>query len=114
VELGLMLVDPIRLQRPERLAALVERHDHVAAVLCGHAHAAASTTFAGRPLLVAPGVRSTLRLPIEPTPDLDFAQSPAFALHVLHDDGRLTTHYRTVGAPDSEDASGETDVHSNS
>ena len=32
-------------------------------LLCGHAHTAAATTFAGRPLLVAPGVVSTLRLP---------------------------------------------------
>jgi 3',5'-cyclic AMP phosphodiesterase CpdA len=96
VPLHLDLVDAILLRRPGRLAGVLTAHDHVSAVLCGHAHAAAATTFAGRPLLVAPGVRSTVRLPLEPGPELDYAQPPAFALHVLDDDGRLTTHVRAV------------------
>ena len=65
------------------------------AVLCGHAHTAAATTFAGRPCHVAPGVVSTLRLPAEHAGDLDYHLPPAVALHVLDGD-RLTTHYRVV------------------
>ncbi|MET0492684.1 MAG: hypothetical protein ABW000_06080 [Actinoplanes sp.] len=38
-----------------RLAALIAAHPQVAAVLTGHAHTAAASTFAERPLLVAPG-----------------------------------------------------------
>ncbi|MEE1815640.1 metallophosphoesterase [Streptomyces sp. SP18ES09] len=93
-------VDGIRQVGEDRLAALADRHPHLTAFLAGHAHTAAATTFAGRPLLVAPGVVSTLRLPWEsPGPDhphVHLDQPPALAFHVLGDDGRLTTHYRTV------------------
>ncbi|MGW0392856.1 metallophosphoesterase [Streptomyces sp. NPDC003042] len=93
-------VDAIRQFGEERLAALAGRHPHLLAFLCGHAHTAAVTTFAGRPLLVAPGVVSTLRLPWEPAtgadPHVHLDEPPAVAFHVLGDDGRLTTHYRVV------------------
>jgi len=89
-------VDPIRQFGEERLAAVIGRHERVVALLCGHAHTPAATTFAGRPLLVAPGVVSTLRLPWERDDPLDYDLPPAIAFHVLGDDGRLTTHYRVV------------------
>lgn len=89
------MIDEILLTDPDRLAAVLDRHPGVLAVLCGHAHTAAATTFAGRPCHVAPGVVSTLRLPAEHTGDLDYALPPAVALHVLDGD-RLTTHYRVV------------------
>ncbi|MER5382929.1 metallophosphoesterase [Streptomyces sp. NPDC002688] len=93
-------VDGIRQFGAERLAALTDRHPNLAAFLCGHAHTAAATTFAGRPLLVAPGVVSTLRLPWEhhahPEDHVRLDQPPALAFHVLDDEGRLTTHYRCV------------------
>ncbi|MFB7464813.1 metallophosphoesterase [Streptomyces sp. NPDC056224] len=93
-------VDGIRQFGEERLAALAERHPHLSAFLCGHAHTAAATTFAGRPLLVAPGVVSALRLPweIQTGPDhhVHLDEPPAVAFHVLGEDGRLTTHYRVV------------------
>ncbi|OEJ34684.1 metallophosphoesterase [Streptomyces subrutilus] len=95
-------VDGIRQFGEERLAALVERHPHLTAFLCGHAHTAAATTFAGRPLLVAPGVVSALRLPWErqagPDHHVHLDEPPAVAFHVLGEDGRLTTHYRVVAA----------------
>ncbi|MFI1717424.1 metallophosphoesterase [Streptomyces sp. NPDC053513] len=93
-------VDGIRQFGEERLAALVDRHPHLTAFLAGHAHTAAATTFAGRPLLVAPGVVSALRLPWEnpgsENPHVHLDLPPALAFHVLGEDGRLTTHYRTV------------------
>ncbi|MGW7450190.1 metallophosphoesterase [Streptomyces sp. NPDC054787] len=93
-------VDEIRQFGEERLAELAERHPHLTAFLCGHAHTAAATTFAGRPVLVAPGVVSTLRLPWESpsgaSPHVHLDEPPAVAFHVLGDDGRLTTHYRVV------------------
>jgi 3',5'-cyclic-AMP phosphodiesterase len=96
------LVDGIRLRNAERLSAIVEQSSKVAAVLCGHAHSAAAGTFAGRPLLAAPGVVSTTRLPWTTTDELtwtntaDLLDPPSIAFHVLDDDGRLTTHFRTV------------------
>ncbi|MFB7605140.1 metallophosphoesterase [Streptomyces gardneri] len=93
-------VDGIRQFGTERLAALADRHPHLTAFLAGHAHTAAATTFAGRPLLVAPGVVSALRLPWEnPGPDSPHVHldlPPALAFHILDEDGGLTTHYRTV------------------
>lgn len=68
----------------------------VVGILCGHAHSAAATTFAGRPLLVAPGVASTLKLPWERGDDLDYRLPPAIAFHVLDENWRLTTHYRVI------------------
>ena len=88
-------IDGIRQGGAERLERLLRRHPHVLGVLCGHAHTAAVSTFAGLPLLVAPGVRSTLRLPWETELDLDESMPPAIAFHVIAE-GRLTTHYRLV------------------
>ena len=85
-----------RLSGEDRLAAVIGRHPQVVAVLCGHAHSAAATTFAGRPLLVAPGVVSTSALPWEERDRADLTAPPAVAYHVLGDDGRLITHYRPV------------------
>jgi 3',5'-cyclic AMP phosphodiesterase CpdA len=95
-------VDDIRLRGERRLAALVAGNPDVVALLCGHAHTPAATTFAGKPLLVAPGVTSTLRLPWEHGDVADWRDAvdldlpPAIAFHVLGDDRRLTTHYRLI------------------
>ncbi|WP_406195785.1 metallophosphoesterase [Kitasatospora sp. NBC_01560] len=89
-------VDGIRQFGEARLAAVLRRHPRVAALLCGHSHTAAATTFAGLPLLVAPGVVSTVTLPCEGGRGIDFTHPPMFAFHVLAGDGGLTTHYRAV------------------
>lgn len=97
------LVDGIGLGNAEELAEVVSESPNVVAVLCGHAHAAAAGTFAGRPLLAAPGVVSTTRLPWTTDEELtwsntaDLDDPPGVAFHVL-DGGRLTTHFRTVPA----------------
>jgi 3',5'-cyclic-AMP phosphodiesterase len=90
------LPDASRLGRPQDLAGLLATHPGVAAVLTGHAHTAAATTFAGRPLIVGPAVTWTLRLPWEGDQPADRDQPPGIAFHILDDDGRLTTHYRVV------------------
>lgn len=98
------LLDDIRLGNAAELAAIVEEFPRVVAVLCGHGHAAAAGTFAGRPLLAAPGVTSTLRLPWTTDEELTWAntidldEAPGVAFHVLADGGRLTTHFRVAPA----------------
>jgi Icc protein len=96
VTLTMPYVDVIRLAGEHRLAEVLARHDNVVAVLCGHAHTGAASTFARRPLLVAPGVVSTLTLPWEPRDTIDYTLPPAIAFHVLDDERRLTTHYRAL------------------
>ncbi|MEU6989080.1 metallophosphoesterase [Streptomyces sp. NPDC046465] len=96
-------VDGIRQFDEDRLADLTARHPNVTAFLAGHAHTPVATTFAGRPLLVAPGVVSTLRLPWEhqssPSHHVHRDLPPAVAFHALDASGRLTTHFRPVPAP---------------
>ncbi|MFX8410412.1 phosphodiesterase, partial [Acinetobacter baumannii] len=43
------IVDDIALAEPDRLADVVAADPRIRAVLTGHAHSAAATTFAGRP-----------------------------------------------------------------
>jgi 3',5'-cyclic AMP phosphodiesterase CpdA len=98
--LHIPFVDGIRQFGTGRLAALAKQHPNIVGYLCGHAHTAAATTFADRPLRVAPAVVSTMRLPWEqPVGDQGHVyldRSPALAFHLLDDEGRLTTHYRCV------------------
>lgn len=96
VELHIPYVDGIRQFGEARLAEVLRRHPRVAALLCGHSHTPAATTFAGLPLLVAPGVVSTITLPCEGGRGITFDHPPMLAFHVLDGDGGLTTHYRIV------------------
>ncbi|MGW1812896.1 metallophosphoesterase [Streptomyces sp. NPDC002125] len=96
--LGLPYIDRIGLRGPDGLAAVLGRHPQVAAVLCGHAHTAAATTFAGLPLLCAPGIASTALMPWEQGPDTSWkthAAPPALTFH-HYEGGRLTSHVRVV------------------
>ncbi|MGH4032219.1 metallophosphoesterase [Actinomycetota bacterium Odt1-20B] len=90
------LPDSYQLGRPHALAALLERRPEIVAVLTGHAHSPGATTFAGRPLLVGPGVTWTLRLPWEGEAAADRDAPVGLAFHVLDDERRLTTHFRVV------------------
>lgn len=90
------LPDAYPLRDPGRLAALLAGRPEIAGLIAGHAHTPAATTFAGRPLVVGPGVTWTLRLPWEGEPVADRDAPPGFALHVLDDTGRLTSHFRVV------------------
>jgi 3',5'-cyclic AMP phosphodiesterase CpdA len=96
VDIGVSLMDPIRLREPERLQAVLEKHPHHAATLVGHAHTQCATTFAGRPLLIGGGVASTVPLDAEPFPRIWEAGPPTIAFHLLHDDGRVVTHWRAL------------------
>ncbi|GIG56315.1 3',5'-cyclic adenosine monophosphate phosphodiesterase CpdA [Longispora fulva] len=89
------ILDTLLLTVPAGLERVLRRHPHVVAVLCGHAHTAAASTFAGLPLLVAPGVVSTLMLPWEDRGHLSLDDPPGIAFHVL-DGTHLTTHYRVL------------------
>ncbi|WP_393055703.1 metallophosphoesterase [Streptomyces sp. LN549] len=96
VELHHPLPDSGMLEEPGRLADLLAAHPRVVAVLTGHAHTAAASTFAARPLIVGPAITWTLRMPWEAGPAADRDQPPGLAFHVLDDERRLTTHYRVV------------------
>jgi Icc protein len=96
VDIGLGLMAPILLKDPGPLELVVRKHPHVVATLVGHAHTACATTFAGRPLVIGGGVASTVTLDAEDLPRIWEAAPPSFALHLLDDEGRLTTHWRAL------------------
>jgi 3',5'-cyclic AMP phosphodiesterase CpdA len=96
VTIGIGLMDPIRLVDGDALAAVLDHHPHVLAVLVGHAHTMATTTYAGRPLLIGGGVVSTVPLDPEPFPIVWYDAPPSLALHLVDDEGRLTTHWRAL------------------
>ena len=90
------MLDSMRQLGEHRLAEVLAERTGPTYLVCGHAHTPSATTFAGFPLIVAPGVRSTLVLPWESsTVTVDEARAPGLAMHVLAD-GRLTTHFRFV------------------
>ncbi len=79
----------------EGLAEIVGRHPQVCGLVAGHQHRTIATTFAGRPLLVAPTTYCQLaldpdgrRLQMEPQP-------LGFAIHTVID-GRLVSHVETL------------------
>jgi 3',5'-cyclic AMP phosphodiesterase CpdA len=70
----------------------------ITAILTGHVHNALVTSFAGHPVLGAPGIRSTVPLPFEPPAPIDSlvdtAAHPGLALHVYTPGEPLQTFYR--------------------
>ncbi|MFE0450526.1 phosphodiesterase [Streptomyces sp. NPDC058914] len=90
------LPDSYRLRDPGRLAALLQRRPEIAGIITGHAHTPAATGFAGRPLVVGPGVTWTLRLPWEGEQVADREAPVGLAFHVLDDERRLTSHFRVA------------------
>jgi 3',5'-cyclic AMP phosphodiesterase CpdA len=99
VTIGIDLMDPIRLLDGDALAEVVAAHPHVLATLVGHAHTMATTTFAGRPLLIGGGVVSTVPLDIEPLRVVWYDAPPTLAFHLVDADGgghRVTTHWRAL------------------
>jgi Icc protein len=99
LELGHTLVDGYRLQDAEALEDLVAEESRILGILVGHTHGATATSFAGKPLIVGPGIHSAMTLEHEPpqTPPslMDFATQPGVALHWI-DGGRMTTHFRNI------------------
>jgi 3',5'-cyclic-AMP phosphodiesterase len=97
---GIRVMDAIALDAADSAAleALLERHDQVQAVTCGHVHTAMASTFAGRCLLVCPSTNSTVELDLRDRRDLPFRPVPlpqGFAVHALID-GRLVSHVQPI------------------
>ena len=94
---GHPVMDAIMMQSRDAFEEVL-RDKPITALLAGHIHDAIATTFAGHPLLVAPGVRSSVPLPFEPPPPaehlVDLTAHPGLALHIHTPDAPLKTLYR--------------------
>lgn len=93
---GIARADEIQLHNGAELAAVLHRHPHVVATLVGHNHTMCVTTFADRPALVGGGVVSSVTLDQEPLDHLWLEAPPTLAVHLVGDDGRLTTFWRAL------------------
>jgi 3',5'-cyclic AMP phosphodiesterase CpdA len=92
------VLDEWILQDAEPFAAVL-RGQPITAILTGHVHNGISTTFAGHPLLVAPGIRSTAPLPFEPAATQALTETgtpPGLALHLAAEGQPLITVYRSI------------------
>lgn len=97
-ELQHPVMDQWTLQNAEPFAAVL-RGKPITAIFAGHVHNGVSTTFAGHPLLVAPGIRSAVPLPFEPAAAnglVDREATPGLALHLYAPPQPLVTVYRSV------------------
>jgi 3',5'-cyclic-AMP phosphodiesterase len=88
--------DSLRLRGEGDLARLLAAHPNVKALITGHAHTAAVSSFAGLPVLVGPAITWTLRLPWEGDQLADLDAPPGYAYHVVSDDAELTSHFRVL------------------
>lgn len=89
------VMDQWKLMESEALAEVLTGKP-VTAILTGHVHNAIVTTFAGHPVLGAPGIRSTVPLPFEPHTDavVDPTAHPGLAFHIHTPGEPLQTVYR--------------------
>ncbi|MFB6723198.1 metallophosphoesterase [Kribbella sp. NPDC056345] len=91
------VIDQYMLREQDALAAVLTGKP-ITAILTGHIHNAMVTSFAGHPVLGAPGIRSTVALAFEPPAPgggyIDTATLPGLALHVVLPGLPLQTYYR--------------------
>lgn len=83
VPVGHHVMDQFGLSNGAALTELVRTHDKVIGIFTGHVHTALATTYAGVPLLGAPGIVSTMRLGSKTDPIADGDAMPGLALHTI-------------------------------
>jgi 3',5'-cyclic AMP phosphodiesterase CpdA len=89
---GVVHMDEMALQAPERLERVVAKHPQVQAVVCGHMHRLMSTRFGGTLAISAPSVAHQIALDLAEVPEPRYIlEPPGFLLH-RWDGVRLTTH----------------------
>lgn len=94
VPVGHPVMDQYGLLNGDELAELIAANPTVVGCLTGHVHSALATTFAGRPMLGAPGIVSTMRIGGQSDPIADENASPGFAIHTVSDGGHISTLFR--------------------
>lgn len=82
-----------------QLSATLNRHPQVVQILGAHLHRPLVTRFASRALLVAPSTYVQFRLRSWAT-ELDPSnEPPSYVVHLISDDGQLTSYFQTVTLP---------------
>ncbi|MEZ5825266.1 MAG: phosphodiesterase [Geminicoccaceae bacterium] len=99
VACGISQMDRIRLlEGAERFARIVAAHGPIERIVTGHVHRSIVRRFAGTVVQVCPGVAHQIELELDPAQPLAIRQEPpAFLLHVVDEDGSITSHDRAIG-----------------
>ena len=94
VPVGHHVVDGWGLENPDDLDALIGENPRIVGLFTGHVHTALAASFAGVPVLGAPGIVSTMRLGSKVGPIADDAAMPGLAVHTIDGSSiRTVFHY---------------------
>jgi 3',5'-cyclic-AMP phosphodiesterase len=95
---GIPYLDKYMCRRPEQLAAVVARFDHVERVLCGHVHRSIQLRWAGTLVCACPSTATqiALRLTADAAP-ASYAEPPACLLHWWRPGTGMITHTSYIG-----------------
>ena len=102
VPVGHPLVDTTLLSNVDTLAELISASPAIFGLLTGHVHTAYSNTFAGIPVLGAPGIASTLTLTEPSRISADPTAPPEYLVHTIND-GRISTRFVALTMPAAVD-----------
>lgn len=95
---GIARMDEIRLDAPERFAAVLGRHPQVERVLCGHVHRAIQARFGGVIASTCPSPSHQIVLDLAPRAEVRFGlEPPAFQLHLWHERTGVVSHTVPIG-----------------
>ncbi len=91
-------MDAMGLENPAPLAAVIEKHPQVQALLCGHLHRAIQTRFAGTIAMTCPGTAHQIALDLAANaPDRFVMEPPGFLLHAWSPRAGLVSHTVAIG-----------------
>ena len=94
---GIAHMDRIGLRGREAFAAVMHRHHHVAAVLCGHVHRTIPARVGGRSAIIGPSAAHQVVLDLRPAgPSAFRLEPPGYMLHRWHD-RRLVSYAAVLG-----------------
>jgi 3',5'-cyclic AMP phosphodiesterase CpdA len=94
---GIGHMDRIGLRGRDGFAALMRRHAHVAAVLCGHVHRTIHARVGGCSALICPSVAHQVVLDLRQAgPSAFCLEPPGYMLHRWHDH-QLVSHAAVLG-----------------
>jgi 3',5'-cyclic AMP phosphodiesterase CpdA len=94
---GIPYLDRYMCRRPERIAEVIARFDHVERVQCGHVHRPIQQRWAGTLLCCCPSTATQIALQLRPdAPPPSWSEPPACLLHWWRD-GVMLTHTSYIG-----------------
>ena len=97
IETGIRHMDRTRLRDPAELEAVLGKYKQVDRILCGHQHRPIFATFAGRPLVIAPGVAHQVVFDLtENGPSAFNFEPPAYLVHKWSAATGFVTHMAYV------------------